>query len=217
MARSRRTGSDGSSEPSLSPASAAILEPWQDVSPVLQGPRVTLRELRASDAVPLLAAVSTTDVARFISPPPDTAAGFERFIADARRQRALGEAICFGVLTAGYSSPVGLVHVRRTEPRFAVAEWGFALGGEFWGEGLFHAAAPLVLDWVFATLGAARLECRSATTNGRVNGALRQLGAVQEAVLPRSQHRDGEYLDQLLWTLTAEGWLAMHPGARQVH
>ena len=102
--------------------------------------------------------------------------------------------------------------MRRTEPQFAVAEWGFALGGEFWGEGLFYAAAPLVIDWVFETLGAAASRGRSATTNGRGNGALRKLGAVQEAVLRQSLQRDGEYLDQVLWTLTAEHWRALRPG-----
>ena len=218
-------GSDGQSSTACSrrhgepgAVSVALLDSWQHASPVLEGSRVTLRELLPSDAVTLLAAISTTEVARFISPPPDTVAGFEQFIAHARQQRASGEGICFGVLTAGYAAPVGLFQVRRIEPQCKVAEWGFALGSEFWGEGLFYAAAPLVIDWVFETLGALRLEARSATTNGRGNGALQKLGAVQEAVLRRSLLRDGEYLDQVLWTLTSERWHALRPaGKLKVH
>jgi RimJ/RimL family protein N-acetyltransferase len=64
---------------------------------------------------------------------------------------------------------------------------------------------------VFESLETERLEARSAVTNGRGNGALRKLGAVQEAVLRRSLLRNGEYLDQLLWTLTAESWRALRP------
>ena len=104
-----------------------------------------------------------------------------------------------------------MFQVAPIEPQCKVAEWGFALGTEFWGEGLFYAAAPLVIDWVFDTLGVLRLEARSATTNGRGNGALRKLGAVQEAVLRQSLRRDGDYLDQVLWTLTAEHWHALRP------
>jgi RimJ/RimL family protein N-acetyltransferase len=195
-----------------------MLDSWQHVSPVLHGSRVTLRELRRSDAVTLLSAISTTEVARFISPPPDTVPGFEQFIAHARQQRAIGKEICFGVLTAGLATPVGVFQVRRIEPQCRTAEWGFALGTEFWGEGLFYAAAPLVIDWVFETVGALRLEARSAITNGRGNNALHKLGAVQEAVLRKSLLRDGEYVDQLLWTLTAERWHAIRPtGKLQVH
>jgi len=51
-----------------------------------------------------------------------------------------------------------------------------------------------------------RLEARAAVQNGRGNGALRKLGAVQEGVLRKSFLRNGEYLDQVLWTIMDEDW-----------
>ena len=54
---------------------------WRQALPVLTGTLVTLRELRLSDAPSLLAMLSTEEVSRFISPPPTTVEGFERFIA----------------------------------------------------------------------------------------------------------------------------------------
>jgi ribosomal-protein-serine acetyltransferase len=42
--------------------------------------------------------------------------------------------------------------------------------------------------------------------NGRGNGALRKIGAVQEGVLRRSFLRDGQYHDQVLWSILAEEW-----------
>jgi RimJ/RimL family protein N-acetyltransferase len=191
--------------------STAVLDSWRNVPPVLRGARVTLREPCRSDALALLSALATSEVARFIVPPPDSVDSFEQFIAEQRAGRSAGGSICFGVVPDGYQAPVGIFQVRRLEPGFKVAEWGFALASEFWGEGLFYAAAPLLLDWVFGTLETERLEARSAITNGRGNGALRKLGAVQEAVLRQSLLRHGEYLDQLLWTLTAEKWRAQRP------
>ena len=41
--------------------------------------------------------------------------------------------------------------------------------------------------------------------NGRGNGALRKLGAVQEGVLRRSFLRHGHYHDQVLWSILANG------------
>jgi RimJ/RimL family protein N-acetyltransferase len=63
-----------------------------------------------------------------------------------------------------------------------------------------------MLDFVFDTIGATRLEARAATANGRGNGALRKIGAVQEGVLRRSFRRHGQYHDQVLWGILADDW-----------
>jgi len=76
--------------------------------------------------------------------------------------------------------------MRETEPNFAVAEWGFALGSAFWGTGVFEEAAALVLSFAFEHLGVHRLEARAVVRNGRGTRALQKMGAVQEGVLRRS-------------------------------
>ena len=180
---------------------------WQTGLPVLQGPRVALRELRPSDAVALFQAMSRSDVTRFISPPPSTLQGFEQFLQWAERERAAGTHACFGILEPGTDMPVGLFQIRALEGGFRVSEWGFALAPEYWGSGLFSESAQLVLEFAFAELGVHRLEARAAIRNGRGNAALRKLGAVQEGVLRQSFFRNGEYLDQALWSILAEDWL----------
>lgn len=191
---------------------------WQQALPVLSGTRVTLRELRLDDAVSLLAMISTDEVSRFISPPPTTIEGFERFIAWAMRERARGNYACFAVVPAGMSTAVGLFQLRGLEPGFATAEWGFALGSAYWGTGLFIESARLVLDFAIDVANVYRLEARASVANGRGNGALRKLGAVQEGVLRRSFYRRGEYHDQVLWSVLAEDWRLQRAGQRpQVH
>lgn len=179
---------------------------WRQKLPVLKGERVTLRELRLSDAASLLAMLSTEEVARFISPPPTTIDGFERFIAWTHRERAAGSYICFGVVPHGSDFAVGIFQVRQLEPGFATAEWGFAMGASYWGTGTFMDAAQLTVDFAFDTVGVHRLEARAALANGRGNGALRKIGAVQEGVLRKSFLRNGEHLDQTLWTILDEDW-----------
>ena len=191
---------------------------WRAALPVIEGRTVTLRELRPSDARSLLARLSTEEVSRFISPPPTTVNGFERFIAWTHRERESGAYVCYGIVPRGMDVAVGLIQVRRLDPEFATAEWGFAIGSQFWGTGLFIEAAHLVADFVFDVLGVHRLEARAALRNGRGNGALRKLGAVQEGVLRRSLLRNGEYLDQALWTILAADWRAIHvPCSSVVH
>jgi RimJ/RimL family protein N-acetyltransferase len=179
---------------------------WRQSLPVLTGSMVTLRELRLSDATSLLTMLSTEEVSRFISPPPTTVEGFERFIAWTHRERAAGNYVCFAVVPHGMDTAIGIFQVRQLEPGFATAEWGFAIGSAFWGTGMFMDGAKLVIGFAFDVVGAHRLEARAAVANGRGNGALRKVGAVQEGVLRKSFLRNNEYLDQVLWTILGEDW-----------
>jgi ribosomal-protein-alanine N-acetyltransferase len=179
---------------------------WRQALPVLSGEKVILRELRLSDAPSLLSMLSTEEVARFISPPPTTVEGFERFIAWTHRERAAGNYACFAVVPHGMDTAIGIFQVRQLEPGFSTGEWGFAIGSPFWGTGVFVDGAKLVVNFAFDTLRTHRLEARAAVQNGRGNGALRKVGAVQEGILRRSFLRHGEYLDQILWTILDEDW-----------
>jgi ribosomal-protein-alanine N-acetyltransferase len=189
------------------PEAEAVSTDWRQALPVLAGRKLTLRELRLSDAPTLLAMLKTEEVERFISPPPTTVAGFERFISWTQRQREAGQYICFGIVPEGMEHAVGIFQVRQLDPTFQTAEWGFALGSAFWGTGLFMEGAGMVIDFVFGTVDVHRLEARAAVQNGRGNGALVKVGAVKEGVLRKSFLRNGEYLDQALWSIVREDWL----------
>src|SRR5438874_12550601 len=85
---------------------------WRRGLPVLTGKTVRLRDLRASDAASLFALLTTEDVSRFISPPPASVEGFERFIVWATRQREAGAYACFAVTVEGFDSAIGILQVR---------------------------------------------------------------------------------------------------------
>jgi RimJ/RimL family protein N-acetyltransferase len=186
--------------------STVVNSDWRTGLPVLCGKQVVLRELRTSDAASLFAMLTTEEVSRFISPPPTTVEGFEKFIAWTLRMRDLGTYACFAVTLQGSDVAIGIFQLRELEPGFATAEWGFAIGSPYWGSGAFIDSAELVIRFAFETVGVHRLEARASVRNGRGNGALRKLGAVQEGVLRRSFLRNGEYHDQVLWSILDEDW-----------
>ena len=205
--------------PAIVQAPATSGSDWRTGLPCLTGSLVSLRELRAGDAPALFAALLNEQVAKFISPPPATVDGFGRFINWAIRQRQAGQYVCFAVVPHGSDTAIGIFQIRSLEPAFGTAEWGFALASEFWGQGIFVDGAKLIVDFAFEVLGVHRLEARAALRNGRGNGALRKLGAVQEGVLRRSFLRNGEYLDQALWTILQDEWLEAKTvwGSRVIH
>jgi RimJ/RimL family protein N-acetyltransferase len=183
---------------------------WQAFVPLLMNRTTRLRELRISDAPRLLALLATEEVKRFISPPPTTVQGFEEFIRWTHRKRAEGTYVCFGIVPAGYDHAVGLFQIQCKPGQ--LPEWGFAMGSDFWGTGLFVEGAEAVLDFAFGGMGLQKVGARAATENGRGNGALQKLGAVRHGVI-----RDGLVLaertyDQYYWTISADAW----PGKKVV-
>jgi RimJ/RimL family protein N-acetyltransferase len=190
----------------MATAATATTSDWRVSLPVLAGANFILRELRAEDAPTLLAMLTPEEVSRFISPPPTTVEGFELFIAWTLREREKGNYVCYGVVPAGMTTAIGLFQLRALEAGFGSCEWGFALGSQFWGTGLFVEGAKAVLNFGVDVLGSQRFEARAAVANGRGNAALRKLGAVQEGILRRSFLRHGRYHDQVLWSILAEDW-----------
>ena len=187
-------------------AQAAGRAEWRQALPVLRGELVTLREPKLSDAAALWSMVSSEEVSRFMSSPPASVDAFERFIAWTHRERAAGSFVCFAVVPHGMDQPVGIFQIRRLDPSFDTAEWGFAIGSGFWSSGVYAAAAALVLEFAFNTIGARRLEARAAVANVRGSGALRKMGATREGVLHGSLVKDGRHLDQGLWTILDQEW-----------
>jgi RimJ/RimL family protein N-acetyltransferase len=181
---------------------------WRRQLPVLSAGTVTLRTLRADDARSLCALLTTEEVARFVSPPPTSVEGFERFVAWALAEQEAGRYAGFAVVPAGTDTAVGIFQVRQLDAAFDTAEWGFVMGSAYWGTGLFADGARLVVDFAVDTIGVRRLEARAATVNGRGNGALAKVGAVREAVLRQSFDRHGQCYDQHLWSILADDWRA---------
>jgi ribosomal-protein-alanine N-acetyltransferase len=200
--------STGASDVTARPTDSNDASPldWRNALPELAGRRITLREPRPTDAMALFSLLSTEEVSRFISPPPPTVEAFERYVTWTQRQRAAGQYVCFAIVPHGHEAAVGLFHVRALGPGFGTADWGFAIASEFWGTGIFAEAAELVLDFTFDVLGTHRLEARAALCNGRGNGAMKKLGAEREGVLRHAFFRNGDYLDQVLWSILQEDW-----------
>jgi RimJ/RimL family protein N-acetyltransferase len=94
----------------------------------------------------------------------------------------------------------------RAQKGFGTAEWGFALGSPFWGNGMFIEGAQMVLDYAFEKIGVHRMEARCVVHNGRGNGVLQKLGAVREVRLHKSFVKNGTYYDEFLSVILDVDW-----------
>ena len=186
-----------------------------DDAPILKGAGVMLRQLRLSDAATLFTLLTDEQVVKFISPPPTSPEGYERFIEWMIEARPKGRYVCFGVVPEGLSEPVGIFQLRRMPGGSNVAEWGFVLGHSFWGSGIFPEAARLLLEFAFDVMGVNRLEARASVPNGRGQGALAKVGAFHEVQMRESFTRNGERFDQVMWSILADEWRQSQRERRQ--
>jgi RimJ/RimL family protein N-acetyltransferase len=174
---------------------------WRRALPEIISDRLTLRELRPSDAAALHRAVCTPEIVQHTWPPPSTVEAIERFIEWSRTKRTAGEYICFGIVPRGQVDIAGLFELRVLQPGLFRVELGFVLDPAWWGTGLFSDAAHLVCDFAFGVLGVHRIEARASVENPRGNAALRKIGARKEGRLRAAFLSDGRYVDQYLWSI----------------
>ena len=179
---------------------------WRTELPTLTGRAVTLREVAPHDLAALVDMLSVGDASRFGNDGPVSDVTVQELIDRAVRDRAAGHAFTYTITLTASRALVGLVQVRQLDPAFEAAEWECTIAPSSRGTGVFLDSARLVGSFTFGTIGTHRLEARVLLQNGRANGAMRKLGAVQEGILRRSLRRHGEYLDQVLWSLLKEDW-----------
>ena len=190
----------------MSESSVIGVPTWRSELPTLTGRTITLREPAPQDLGPLVDLLSLGDASRFGIEERVSDVGVQELIDRAARERANGLSVTYVITLAGTRVIAGLLQVRQLDPGFEAAEWECTLAPSSRGCGIFMEAARLAGSFAFGTLGAHRLEARVLLQNGRANGALRKLGAVQEGVLRRSIRSAGEYFDQVLWSILKEDW-----------
>jgi RimJ/RimL family protein N-acetyltransferase len=179
---------------------------WRHELPTLSARLVALREPLDGDLAAIVDLLSLADATSFGLEHTATVLDVKQLLDRARHARAAGSACTYVITTLAGRSVVGLLQVRQLDPAFEAAEWECTIAPASRGTGVFLEAARLVGSFVFGTLGSHRLEARVPLRNGRAQGALRKLGAVQEGVLRRSMRRGGDYVDQALWSVLKEDW-----------
>jgi ribosomal-protein-alanine N-acetyltransferase len=179
---------------------------WRDELPTLTSRLVTLREPVSADLGPIVDLLSMSDATRFGLDEPTTDVAVKMFIDRAPLDRRAGLSFTYVVTLGASRQVVGLIQVRQLDVTFETAEWEMTLSTSARGIGAFLETARLVGSFAFGAVGVHRLEARTLLQNGRANGAMRKLGAVQEGLLRRSIRRGDEYVDQMLWSLLKEDW-----------
>ena len=80
------------------------------------------------------------------------------------------------------------------------AEIGYWLSEKYWGNGIISKAIKEIVDYGFETFDIVRIYARPFSTNKGSQKALEKAGFTLEAKLKNAIYKNGEYLDELIYS-----------------
>ena len=191
-------------------------QPVRTGRPVLAGPRLRLRPLRASDvSEEYLEWLNDPEVTRYLevgarrSTPRTVRAYLQRF----HRSRT---DFIFAVIERQSGRHIGNVTINRIHPVHGTADTGLMIGRkDLWGQGYASEAWSLVLHHAFGDLGVRKIVATVVAENGRSLGALKTLGFQVEGVCRQERRVDGAYRDVVRLGLFREAFERATAGRAQ--
>jgi ribosomal-protein-alanine N-acetyltransferase len=195
-----------------------VLRTWlsREETPVLLGPRVTLRPPRAADyndwatlrrqsrdfLKPFEPRWSETDLTRRV---------FLSRLKRSREEARQGTDYAFFIFRRGTGNEtlVGgltLSNVRRRAAQYVTL--GYWMGKDFVGQGLMTEAVGAVIPFAFDTLGLHRIHAAFLPTNTASRRVLEKNGFREEGYAENYLQIDGRWCDHVLFGLTRERYEA---------
>lgn len=178
-------------------------DPWA-TAPTLHGRYVTLRPLSIDDADALAAAHDDPDTLRFfpygIESEPPTARTVQHALASNRQTLALVD-----VRTGAVTGTTSLYNMSELHGRATIGYTWISAATR--GTGINAESKLLLLQHVFDTLGARRVEFIVDELNSRSRAAVHALGAQQEGALRQhARRRDGSWRTSIVYSVIDSEW-----------
>ena len=159
-----------------------------------------LRDWKISDAESLAEHANNNNIARWLTnqfPYPYNKKDAETFIdsiLDDNPQRV------FAIEVNGEA--VGSIGIfPQTDIHEKSAEIGYWLSEKYWGNGIMPKAIKDIVDYGFKTFDITRIYARPFSTNKGSQRVLEKAGFELEARLKKALYKNGEYMDELIYTI----------------
>jgi ribosomal-protein-alanine N-acetyltransferase len=174
----------------------------------IDGPRLSLRELRDADTDALIAVYGSEQATEHLSFEPRTREQVERIVADTIRQASLEPRVVYGlaITLCGSDDLIGYARL-AVEPHRA-GQIGFALNPACWGKGLGAETVQLLLDLGFRQLGLHRIWGARSPKNLASAAVMTKNGMIEEGRIRDHVFTHGAWRDSVTHSILEGGW---HP------
>jgi RimJ/RimL family protein N-acetyltransferase len=179
---------------------------WGEKLPTLQGDRVVLRMLVATDVPALYEIFSDHDVMRYWSWAPFESLHDAEFLLDEIRGSFEERRLFQWGIVEGDGPVVGTCTLFQLDGRHRRCEVGFALARKVWGRSVGKRAVGTILRFAFESLGVHRVEADADPRNERCLRLLEGLNFKREGLLRERYHVSGEVQDAVVLGLLHAEW-----------
>jgi ribosomal-protein-alanine N-acetyltransferase len=176
--------------------------------PVIETPRLVLRQIVQSDAEALFATFSDPAVMEFYGDPPHRSIKDSRELI--RRQQqwyAQRAGVRWGITLTGASDTViGSCGFFLFDDEFRRAEMGYELARAYWRQGIMREALGAIITYAFANTHLHRIEAVVNGANEPSKALLLTLGFTLEGALRQRFYFANRYWDDLYFGLLKDEW-----------
>lgn len=178
--------------------------------PLLETPRLQLRNLQERDQPRLFEIRSHPEMMRYIGRPLMKEESDARALCEVIWQEyAEGKSLHWTMCLQGQDTLIGNILLHKLEREHLRAELGYLLHMDYWRQGLMLEATRRVIRFGFEDLGLHSLYARIDPANAASAALLEKLGFQRVACLRESFYFNGAFTDTVIYDLLRREWEAV--------
>lgn len=183
--------------------------------PLIETPRLTIRQLETGDAEKVFRYRSLPRVYAYQAWKPEGPAEIADYIreADAAGFGAAGRWFQLGVFLGRMGNLIGDIGINFLLPDNLQTEIGFTIDPRFQRMGYGLESVHAVVDYLFTVMSKHRVIAKVDPENGASIGLLRKLGFRSEGRFVKSVLIRGRWEDDEVFAMLEEEWAARHRGS----
>jgi [ribosomal protein S5]-alanine N-acetyltransferase len=176
--------------------------------PTLETERLLLRPLMPDDAPAIARLAGRREIAdtTISIPHPYSEERARQWIAETAGLFAQGKSVVFAMQLKSGGNLAGGIGLRDIDTEHSLAELGFWVAVEYWGQGYATEAARAVVGFAFEQLGLNRIYAHHMVRNPASGRALAKLGMKVEGLLRQRVRKWGVFEDVVPLAVLREEW-----------
>lgn len=171
----------------------------------IEGVCINIRSFRLTDAYSIANNANDVEISQYTYLPfPYKVKDAEDFINQCNINFVNKTDFEFGIENKANNMVIGIVSLMHVDFLNKNAEIGFWLGKKYWRRGIAKEALKLLLNFAFHDLKLTRICAKVMHPNYRSIKLLESIGFKSDNILKMSALRNGNWLDQLIYSLRDE-------------
>jgi len=172
------------------------LEPFFDPFPVLETPRLILRQMKITDTDDMYEYAQSQEITEYLLWRPHPSSDVtRRYLKSIQKLYRKGKMPDWALENKENGKMIGTCGFADIDENNFIGEVGYVLNKNYWGRGLAAEALSAVIDFGFKVLELQRIEARFMVGNGRSKRVMEKCGMNFEGILRSSMYVKDRFRD----------------------